>query len=362
MPYRKHQAPFAVMSLVLAISCGRDPANMAWKYRTVFEILPRDHNMLHIQVVGDRVLFCGGDGWERKGHLGAVHLKDGKRIWKHTVGWCLGALVLTDSVAIGWGSQPKHMSMKAAHVGTGRLLWERTFESGFQTRDHVGFGKHIYLTAGAHLRRVEAATGRIEQVHLPTCDRMKVRSWTATDGRRLLYGCGTLVFEVPSDSFAPRVLFQIADRLRYPAGFTIDGSLLFIADEGTEGKMLAVNLHDGRTLWQRPIRAVYDAPTIARDTAYFPTFGAGLLAVNKRTGAEYWRVHTVRSFYRPLHHNGKLYVSDSRKDLLELDARTGAVLRRFRAKGEVQGVPVIAGELLMYGDNRGNLYAVRLAD
>jgi outer membrane protein assembly factor BamB len=348
----------AITLLVTSVwlACGRDPANMAWKYRTVFEVLPADHNMLGIQVAGDRVLFCGGNGWDREGHLGAVRLQDGKRLWKHTVGWCWGNPVLIDSVAIGWGSQPDHVSLKAAHIGSGALLWERKLGEGFKTREHVGFGDHIYLSAGPDLVRVHATTGQLEQVHLRTCERMRIRSWTATDGKRLLYGCGTLVFEVPADTFAPRVLFQIPGRLRYPDGFTIENSVLYLSDEG---KLLALQLDSGRIIWQRSDRANYDAPAIAADVAFIPTFGAGLVAVDKHSGAERWRAKAT-SFYRPFVSGDKVYVSDSRTGLLELDAHTGNVLRRFRAKGEVQGIPLVVRDLLMYGDNRGNLYAVRL--
>src|SRR5688500_2924662 len=162
-------------------SCGNDPEGMVWRYQSVRRLLPFsiDHTMNGIQVVGDLVVFCGGDGWKRTSHLGAVRLRDGVPMWRHKVGWCTGNPQIVDSIAVGWGHQPEYMSMKAANIGNGILLWRRAFDQGlFQYQDPVAFGKHVYLPSAGELHQVTATRGYSAHAHGEGCVRTE-RSWMA---------------------------------------------------------------------------------------------------------------------------------------------------------------------------------------
>ena len=163
------------------------------------------------------------------------------------------------------------------------------------------------------------------------------------------------VFDVARDSLQLRFLFQLPERFFYPDHFTFADSVLYILDRGKKPKLLAVNVNDGTIMW-RDDEGGQDAPTVAGDVAYYP--GRGLIAVDKNTGREKWRVQ-LRSFYRPLYANGMLYAPDY-ESVVQIDAATGTIKRRFQARREVIGTPAIAGDLLLFGDLGGNLYAVRL--
>ena len=348
----------AVCAAILA-SCNSSPEGLVWKYRSSFSILPASFvfiTMSRPAIVGDRAVFCGGDGSHREGHLGALRLQDGAPLWKWTVGACFGApLIVNDSMAVGWGSQPDHMAMVAVRIRDGVQQWRRELPRDFQYVAPVAFGDSIYLPLGPELHRVSVQSGGMDHVGVEGCPAKESHAWAVADAGRMLFGCGSRVYELARGAPAMRFLFEVDVPLSYADHFTVDDKVLYIADRGSVSKLVAIDLTTGHTLWKRDM-PIADAPAVVRNMAYVAD-GFTLHALDKTTGQPRWQT-AAQSSERPLFYDGALFIPDYRS-VVKLDPGSGRTLRRYAAAAEVVTTPVAVADKLLYGDLKGFLYAVR---
>src|SRR5262245_54676113 len=115
----------------LLTSCGRNVDGQIWAYRTHRPFLPGESQMYGPILVGDKAIVCGGYGWDREGRLAALDVETGRSRWEHVVGWCVAPPVVVGNVAVGIGTQPDTLMIKAADIDTGKLRWERTARKQF---------------------------------------------------------------------------------------------------------------------------------------------------------------------------------------------------------------------------------------
>jgi len=139
----------------------------------------------------------------------------------------------------------------------------------------------------------------------------------------------------------------------------------------SDARVYALDAGSGQLEWSHPIGADVSAPVaVGSDNTIYAAgwtgTGAGLVALDGRTGEEKWRFspEDVRRLdtlaaSSPALWGGMVYVGSLDGSLYAVDASTGKLRWSLRTGGEVTSSPAIAADGTLYvGSHNGNLYAV----
>ena len=180
--------------------------------------------------------------------------------------------------------------------------------------------------------------------------------------------------------------FAATTKLRPPlhVGWRVyDGSLLefppviyhttmYVLGDNAVAK--AIDVLNGRTLWQRPVGTLAAAsPAVAANQGIvvMPVLsvhgrrpGRGsFVALSMRTGHLVWS-HWIPAGTEssPIVSGATTYFGDQGGRLWAMSLRNGHVDWTFHAAGPIKGGPALAGGILYFGDYTGRAYAVRAAN
>ncbi|MBI3353967.1 MAG: PQQ-binding-like beta-propeller repeat protein [Nitrospirae bacterium] len=92
-------------------------------------------------------------------------------------------------------------------------------------------------------------------------------------------------------------------------------------------------------------------------TTYIQAYNGFLYALDER-GNKRWRVKTDLYENAFKKFNGVLYTGARDGYLLSINGDSGQELWRYKAEGSINGAPVIAGDLILFGSSGGILYAI----
>lgn len=134
------------------------------------------------------------------------------------------------------------------------------------------------------------------------------------------------------------------------------------------GRLTALQLRDGRLLWELPVtqprgrneieRLVdVDAPPLVQgDTLYAASYHGKLIAVNMRNGSIAWSRDV--STHTGLAADGAyVFLTDENGQVLAFDQRTGAsVWRQEKLRGRELNAPVVTGDYVVVGDFEGYVH------
>src|SRR5581483_5087713 len=134
------------------------------------------------------------------------------------------------------------------------------------------------------------------------------------------------------------------------------------------GRLVALQLNDGRLLWELPVsqprgrneieRLVdVDAPPLVRgETLYAVSYHGKLIAVNMRNGTILWS-RDVSSHTGLAADTGYVYLTDEIGQVLAFDQRTGAsVWKQEKLRGRELNAPVVDGDYVVVGDYDGYVH------
>jgi outer membrane protein assembly factor BamB len=139
----------------------------------------------------------------------------------------------------------------------------------------------------------------------------------------------------------------------------------------TSGRFFAVEAETGRPVWRKEFnRVVAASPTVGDGVVYQPFMNAPdekrrsgdgvLAALDAKTGKVLWRFRARRGAMEssPLLVNGLVVLGSFDDHVYALDARTGRVRWRFRAGDDVKGGPAFVDGTIYFGAYDGKVYAV----
>ena len=111
-------------------------------------------------------------------------------------------------------------------------------------------------------------------------------------------------------------------------------------------------------MWRHHWNKLLSAPLLAGDKVFVNVYEQkyALTALALESGRELWQ--TQGSTYAPYWQDGKLYAA-SGAAVLVLDGASGKIRSRFSGQTEVTTTPIPAGDLILFGTVRGELYAAR---
>ena len=136
-----------------------------------------------------------------------------------------------------------------------------------------------------------------------------------------------------------------------------DGSLFAL--DMTGAKKWEAPFKAGGALWAQP---VFDPQC---NCLYLPAMDRRLYAVDATSGKLLWKTDDLKGSMvgTPAYGtDGSLYIGTFANELLKLDAKTGSILWQVPTEAWVWSGPALDGELLYFGDLKGNFYVVNAAD
>jgi len=144
------------------------------------------------------------------------------------------------------------------------------------------------------------------------------------------------------------------------AGPLIADDRLFVAEQDPTGKVYAIRLTNGGTIWSARAGDV-SAPLVLSDSSLYLASAAGLVVqASARTGVARWRGHVgggVRA--TPLVVPAGLVVATQTDSLFLLDAQTGAVRVHRGTRGTVLAAPALVDSTtIVIGTSAGQLEAL----
>lgn len=114
-----------------------------------------------------------------------------------------------------------------------------------------------------------------------------------------------------------------------------------------QGYLGALSLTDGQFIWRKPA-SIYKNMTVSGNTLYFTDSQDVIWAVDKNNGQVKWKQEglTARDLTEPVVAGNKIFVGDKTGLLHSLDASNGVLLTRTSVAGAVLVAPVVVGKSL----------------
>jgi len=249
---------------------------------------------------------------ESQGHVYAIRLRDGRRLWRTSVGTVAAPLAFDGEAIYAATEEGLVLRLEPEH---GIVQWRRPLSDAVRAGPLVTANGLVVATTNDTLYLLDRATGAVRsQLTLPGA----VLATPATDGRRVYLGTANGRI-VAVDLAAWRVTWDRA------AGDAVYGAPAIIADT------LFVLARDGR-LWMIPV----DAP----DAATSDTLG--IVATAGPT---------------PLA-SGVLVGSVSGEVLL-VDPKSGAIRWRAQVAGPIEEPPLVRDRQVVVVAGKGNIHTYR---
>ncbi len=261
----------------------------------------------------------------------------------------------------------------------GAEIWRTELERPARASPTVAGGRVYAITIDNGLKVLDAQTGVLLWTHqaLEEPARLLMGASAAVESDYVIapYGSGELVALDPetgrllwADALAlagrPTAIAALNDIAGSPS---IHRGLVVAANRA--GRMTGIEARTGRRVWTRPVGSVH-TPWVAGDVVFVLSTEQVLAAISLSDGLVVWATELPRyekpedrkgplSWAGPVLAGGRLFAASSGEEMLEVDARTGAVLRTHELPGPVFTSPVVADETLFVYTDDARLLAFR---
>lgn len=150
-------------------------------------------------------------------------------------------------------------------------------------------------------------------------------------------------------------------RLPFPigAGPLLAGDRLYVAEQDTDGRVWALRLADGRTIWAARSGDVAAPLALDGDALYAASIGGVVRRLLEETGSLLWQTRvggSVRAAPLPL--PGALLVATATDSAFLLEAGDGRIRVRRSTPGSILAAPALGDGLVLAGTTDGRLLAL----
>ena len=351
------------------------PHQVAWTYRTARPLLASP------AVVAPHVYLTTGDG-----RTVALDQHTGQPVWEYQSGWLSSSTpaVAGDTVLVA--IRPGRII--ALHRHTGALRWTTDLRHPISASPVVVHGTVYIGAADKKLYALDVMTGRQrwtfatqdwivsavayanERVIVASQDSRLHVVGAETGRQRLIYetGIGRHVGVGPAihgdrayfGSVGARVWAIDWRATTYP----LERALLFWQGNLYLWGFLAESPVQKGSVWSRRVGGdVRHTPAIAHNTVYVATAQKQVVALDAATGAERWRTDLGLAISAaPTVAATTVLVGTNDGIVFGLEAHSGAVLWEFKTAGRISGSPIVAGETLYVVSEDGTLSALTRAE
>ena len=319
---------------------------------------------LGVAVSGDRLYAAGMDG-----EIAAFDIKNGRPVWRTRTKLELtgGTGASSDLVVVG-SSDGLVLALSAAD-GTER--WRSDVHGEILSAPAVGEKEVVVRTVDGKLRALAAVDGAEIWTAEQQIPRLTLRgaatpviagelAISGFDNGRVLavnVADGTTVWDSPVSPAHGRTEL---DRLN-----DIDAAVKVLGEEvyvvGYQGRAAMLALDSGQVWWTREVSS-YRGVDVDDDQMYVSTSNGELVALKRRSGVEVWRNDSLkfRSLSAPAVVGDHVVVADLEGYVHWFDRATGTIAGRSKAAGDrVTNAPVAVNDTVYLINDRGELSALR---
>jgi len=319
---------------------------------------------LGIAAANDRLYGAGLDG-----DVAAFDLKTGKQVWRTKTKLELtgGTGAGTDLVAVGSAKGV----VVALSASDGKELWRSEVHGEVLSAPAVAAHEVVVRTVDGKLRALSAADGKELWSTEQQIPKLTLRGAAAPvisrdmaisgfdNGRVLAVSLtdGATVWDSPvSPSHGRTELDRLND---IDAAVKIEGDDVFVV--GFQGRAAMLALESGQIWWTRDVSS-YRGVEVDDDQMYVSTSTGELVAMKRRTGTELWRNDSLkfRSLSAPAAVGDYVVVADLDGYVHWFDRTTGTLAGRAKTSGErVTNPPLVIANTLYLIDDEGDISALR---
>jgi outer membrane protein assembly factor BamB len=293
-------------------------------------------------------LFAAG----RDGDVAAFDLKSGKQIWRTKTKLELAGGTGASATVIAVGSADGEIL--ALNAGNGAELWRAEVKGEVLSAPAVADKEIIVRTVDGKLRALDIKDGKElwsteQQIPKLTFDNGRVLAVSLTDG-------GTVWDSPVSPSHGRTELERLND---IDAAVKVSGDDVFVA--GFQGRAAMLALDSGQIWWARDLSS-YRGVEVDDDQLYVSTSLGELVALKRRTGAEVWRNDSLkhRSLSAPAVVGDYVVVADLDGYVHWFDRATGVIAGRSKnGGGRVTNAPLVVQDTLYVINDDGDITAMR---
>jgi len=264
----------------------------------------------------------------------------------------------------------------ALDAKTGKTIWKIPTSSPVHGAPTVSGGKVYVIDVVDQLQAYDVKTGASAWTYQPLEEpaRMLIAASPAVSGEQVVapFASGELVAvsaangndlwtDVLSLTSRNNALSEIRDISGRPA---IDRGVVYAGSHS--GVLGAVDLRTGQRLWSQPIDII-SAPWPAGDVVYAVSQQGDVLCLARDSGQIYWikrlnaalRKKFQAQWSGAILASNRLLLMSDKGDLLALDPKTGAELKRVHLGAPAFMTPIAAGGMLYILADNGEMIAIR---
>lgn len=307
-------------------------------------------------VVGQRVYVA-----DRNGSVRAYELENGKEIWHSKTGVAISAATGVGEGLVLVGSSEAELVVLAADSGEER--WRTTVSSEILSVPQVYDDVVVVQTVDGSIAGLNADTGESLWIYDRSAPVLTLRgtSTPLVEGGAVLAGfangkmaalevaTGRQLWETAvAISHGRTELQRIVDLDADPV---IRDGILYVVS--FQGRMVAINLQDGRLLWNRDMSA-YSGIAVDRQQVYVSDVDSEVWALDRRTGSSLWKQGELRrrALTGPAVIGSFVGVGDFEGYVHLLSRMDGSIVGRIRVDSDgvlAAPVPLIGDRLLVLG-------------
>jgi len=315
--------------------------------------------------VGKDRLYAAG----RDGEIAAFDLKTGKQVWRTKTKLDLtgGTGVGEDLVAVGTGDG----QVIALDADTGAERWRAEVKGEILSSPAVAAQEIVVRTVDGKLRALSSEDGHEMWITEQQIPRLTLRGLATPvitrdvaisgfdNGRVLAVSLsdGATVWESPVSPAHGRTELERLNDI--DAAVKVSGDDVFVA--GFQGRAAMLALDSGQIWWTREISS-YRGVDVDDDQVYVSTSSGELVALKRRSGVEVWRNDTLknRGLSAPAAVGDYVAVADLDGYVHWFDRATGTLAGRAKTGGErVTNAPIAINGILYLINDDGNVSALR---
>ena len=305
-----------------------------------------------------------------KGNVTAYDLASGKQLWQHAVRAPLSAGPGAADGLIIVGSSKGDVIALSEQDGTQR--WRVRINAEILSAPAIGNGVVVVRAVDGRLHGLSARDGSENWVVDQQVPRLSLRGTSRPiiagdlaicgfDNGRIVaaaLGNGSTAWESPvGQSHGSTELQRLID---VDAPVIVDGEDLFAV--AYQGRVARMSRENGQIVWARDLSS-FRGLAVDENAVYVATAEGDLVRIDRRTGAEQWRVKTLerRQLSAPTVYRGRVVVAALGGFVHWFDAATGDPVARFLIgkKKRVSNPMIVAGDLLLAFTDSGELIALR---
>jgi len=306
-----------------------------------------------------------------KGDVLAVSLANGKTLWRTRT-----KLPLSGGPGVGDGlvvAGAGHGDVVALDAATGTIRWKTRVNSEVLSAPAIGAGLVVLRTVDGRLHALQASDGALVWAVEQKLPRLSLRGAAMPvivgDAALCGYDNGRVLAVSLKDG---ATLWE--STVAPPSGRTelerlvdIDSALHVIEDDvyavSFQGRAVRLARDSGQLWWAHDLSS-FRGMTVDADGLYVSTSDGQVVKIARQTGVEVWRQDMLRNrnLSAPVLLGGQVAVADYKGYVHFFDRGTGALTERLSGGGKVvSNAPVAAGDLALFMNDKGQLSAYRLA-